>query len=102
MKRNLMSELQQRSRSTFLKCRAPCANARSPVADGQSPRRGPPTAASPALWGAATPPSARAQPHVVPPSDATQNRAARALWPPNQPNDRGYMDELRRAGNLLA
>src|ERR1700730_14439129 len=76
MKRNLMSELQQRSRSTFLKCRAPCATARSPVANGQSPRLDPPTAASPALWGAATPPSARAQPHVVPPNDATLNRAA--------------------------
>src|ERR1700737_4810148 len=64
MKRDLMSELQQRSRLTFLKCRAPCAAA---VANGQSPPRGPPTAASPALWGAATPPSARVQPHVLGP-----------------------------------
>src|SRR6266436_3364341 len=88
MKRNLMSELQQRSRSTFLKCRAPCATARSPVANGQSPRLDPPTAASPALSGAATPPSARAQPHVVPPNGATQNRAARVLWPPTRPSDR--------------
>src|ERR1700692_1827786 len=57
MKRNLISELQQRSRSTFLKCRAPCAAARSLAANGRSPPRGPPTAASPALWGAAPPPS---------------------------------------------
>src|SRR5882724_6713576 len=51
MKRNLISELQQRSRSIFLKCRAPCAAARSLAANGRSPRRGPPTAASPASWG---------------------------------------------------
>src|SRR6266404_3335958 len=44
MKRNLISELQQRSRSIFLKCRAPCAAARSLAANGRSPRRGPPTA----------------------------------------------------------
>src|ERR1700737_5355963 len=86
MKRNLTSELQQRSRSTFLKCHAPCATARSPVANEQSPRLDPPTAAPPALWGAATPPSARAQPHAVPPNGATQNRAARVLWPPTRPS----------------
>src|SRR5213079_1580995 len=62
MKRNLMSVSQQRSRSTFLKCRAPYAAARSPVANGRSPPRGPPTAASPALWGAAPPPSAPRSP----------------------------------------
>src|SRR5579883_2757915 len=50
MKRNLISELQQRSRSTFLKCRAPCAAARSPAANERSLPRGPPMAASPALW----------------------------------------------------
>ena len=32
-----MSELQQRSRSTFLKCRAPCASARSPAAGATLP-----------------------------------------------------------------
>src|SRR6266550_2968548 len=42
MKRNLISELQQRSRSTFLKYRAPCEVARSLAANGQSPPRGPP------------------------------------------------------------
>src|ERR1700694_5441924 len=83
-----MSELQQRSRSTILKCRAPCATARFPVANGQSPRLDPPTAAPPALSGAATPPSARDQPHVVPPNDATQNRANRVLWLPTRPSDR--------------
>src|SRR6516225_3189959 len=66
MKRNLISELQQRLRSTFLKYRAPCAAARSLAADGRSPPHGPPTAASPALPGAAPPPSAPAEPHVVP------------------------------------
>lgn len=49
--RNLMSELQQKSRSTFFKMSRPCATARSPVADGQAPRTYPPTAAPPALWG---------------------------------------------------
>src|SRR3954454_4063820 len=42
MKRNLISELQQRSRSTFLKCHAPCAIARSLAANERSPPRGPP------------------------------------------------------------
>src|SRR3982074_939421 len=42
MKRNLISELQQRSRSTFLKYRAPCAAARSLAANGRSLRRLPP------------------------------------------------------------
>src|ERR1700738_5124736 len=68
MKRNLISQLHQRSRSTFLKCRAPCATARSLAANGRSPPRGPPTAASPALSGAAPPPSAPAPPHVAPPT----------------------------------
>src|SRR6202022_360783 len=93
MKRNLTSELQQRSRSTFLKCHAPCATARSPVANEQSPRLAPPPAAPPALWGAATPPSARAQPHAVPPNGATQNRAARVLWPPTRPSDRSKLQD---------
>src|SRR3954452_11417542 len=75
MKRNLISVPQQRSRSTFLKCRAPYAAARSLAADERSPPRGPPTAASLALWGAASPPPALAQPHAVPPSGATLNRA---------------------------
>src|SRR3982075_3723811 len=88
MKRNLMSALQQRSRSTFLKCRAPCAIARSLAAAGRSLPRGPPTAASPALWGAATPPSALAQPHVVPPSAAKRNRAGQVPWPPTRSSDR--------------
>src|ERR1700676_2658578 len=42
MKRNLISELQQRSRSTFLKCRAPCATSLSPAANGRSRPRSPP------------------------------------------------------------
>src|SRR6267154_1400668 len=88
MKRYLMSELQQRSRSTFLKCRAPCATARFPVANGKSPQLDPPTAAPPALWGAAPPPSAPAQPRVVQPTGATQNPAAQAPWPPTRPSDR--------------
>src|SRR5712671_6276863 len=82
MKRNLMSVSQQRSRSIFLKCRAPCAAARSLVANGRSRPHGPPTAASPALWGAAPPPSALARPHAVPPSAAKQNRAGQVPWPP--------------------
>src|SRR6202022_2412309 len=82
MKRNLISDPQQRSRSTFLKCRAPCAAARSLAADERSPPRGPPTAASLALWGAAPQPSAPAQPHVVPPSAAKLNRAGQVPWPP--------------------
>src|SRR5215469_13400458 len=95
MKRNLISELQQRSQWTFLKYRAPCAAARSPAADGRSLPRGPPTAASPALWGAAPPPSAPAGPHVAPPTDVTRNRVGQVPWqpsrssehskPPNQP-----------------
>src|SRR3982074_1650679 len=82
MKRNLISELQQRSRSTFLKYRAPCEAARSLAAGGRSPPRGPPTAASPALWGAAPPPSAPARPHVAPPTAAIRNRAGQVPWPP--------------------
>src|SRR6187401_1350395 len=81
MKRNLMSVFQQRSRSTFLKCRAPYAAVRSLAANERSLPRGPPTAASPALWGAAPPPSALARPHIVPPSGATRNRAGQAPWP---------------------
>src|SRR5229473_3964548 len=100
MKRNFISELQQRSRTvstphrratvldSFLKCRAPCAAARSLAANERSPPRGPPTAASPALWGAATPPSALAQPHVAPPNAAIQNPAAQVPWPPTQSNGR--------------
>src|ERR1700738_1159615 len=88
MKRNLISELQQRSRSTFLKCRAPYAAARSLAATAQSPPRGPPTAASPALWGAATPPSAPAQPHVAPPSAANPNHAGQVPWPPTRSSGR--------------
>src|SRR5438552_16480882 len=82
MKRNLISDPQQRSRSTFLKCRAPYAAARSLAADERSPPRGPPTAASLALWGAASPPPALAQPHAIPPSGATLNRAGQVLWRP--------------------
>src|SRR5882757_9586053 len=67
MKRNLISELQQRSLSIFVKCRAPCAAARSLAANGRSPPRGPPTAASPASWGAATPPSAPGPALLYPP-----------------------------------
>src|SRR3954454_24126310 len=97
MKRNLISELQQRSRSTFLKCHAPCAIARSLAANERSPPRGPPTAASPALWGATTPPSAPAGPHVAPPSAAKPNRAGQAPWPPIRP--RGHS---MRPDQLLA
>src|SRR5246127_4674990 len=82
MKRNLISELQQRSRWTFLKYRAPCAAARSLAANGRSPPRGPPTAASPALWGAAPPPSAPALPHAALPTAAAPNRADQVPWPP--------------------
>src|SRR5437764_14138756 len=88
MKRNLISELQQRSRSTFLKCRAPCAAARSLAATERSPPRGPPTAASPALWGAAPPPSALGLPHATPPSAATPNRAGQVPWLPTRSSDR--------------
>src|SRR6478672_6619368 len=97
MKRNLISELQQRSRSTvstphrratvldsFLKCRAPSAAARSLAANERSQPRGPPTAASPALWGAATPPSALAQPHEVQPSVAKPSREGQVPWPPTR------------------
>src|SRR5271169_3456226 len=100
MKRNLISELQQRSQSTFLKCRAPCAAARSLVADGQSQPRDPPTAAPPALWGAAPPPSAPAQPHVVPPSAAKPNRAGQVPWPPTRLSGRSKQpDRLLAAYN---
>src|SRR5215469_3559445 len=81
MKRNLMSVFQQRSRSTFLKCRAPCAAARSLAANARSLPRGPPTAASPASWGAASPPSAPAGPLAAPPTAAARNRADQAPWP---------------------
>src|SRR5438552_7289152 len=79
MKRNLISELQQRSRWTFLKCRAPYAAARSLAANGRSPPRDPPTAASPASWGAATPPSAPAWPHIAlsAPFDASERMLGR-------------------------
>src|SRR5450755_868453 len=97
MKQNLISELQQRSQSTFLKCRAPCAAARSLAANGRSLPRDPPTAASPALWGAATPPSAPARPHAVPPSAAKQNRAGQVPWPPTQSSGR-----LKPPDRLLA
>src|ERR1700745_2736784 len=82
MKRNLISELQQRSRWTFLKYRAPCAAARSLAANGRSPPRGPPTAASPALWGGAPTPSAPALPHAALPTAAAPNRADQVPWPP--------------------
>src|ERR1700730_4198366 len=89
MKRNLMSELQRRSRSTFLKCRAPCAIARSPAANGQSPQLGPPTAAPPALWG----PQryrrlALGRPLVAPSTGTGQIREARVPWLPTPPSDR--------------
>src|SRR5665213_1332359 len=79
MKRNLMSELQQRSRSTFLKCRAPAAAARSPAANGRSPQSGPPTAAPPAVWGAAALPSARASPHSLDPAPQYRITQAKLL-----------------------
>src|ERR1700747_1920138 len=82
MKRNIISDLKQRSRWTFLKYRAPCAAARSLAANGRSPPRGPPTAASPALWGAAPPPSASALPHAALPTAAAPNRADQVPWPP--------------------
>src|SRR5262245_59712405 len=88
MKRNLISELQQRSRSTFLKYRAPCAAARSLAADGRSPPHGPPTAASPALGGAAPPPSAPAGPHAAPSTVVTRNRVDQVPWQPSRSIDR--------------
>src|SRR6266545_2577091 len=88
MKRNLMSGLQQRSRSTFLKCRVPSGAAHSPAANGRSPQPGPPTTAPPAVWGAAALPSARAQPHVARPSDAIPNHAGQAPWPPSRSTGR--------------
>src|ERR1700676_1393061 len=97
MKRNLISELQQKSRSTFLKCHAPCAIARSLAANERSPPRGPPTAASPALWGAAPPPSAPAQPHAIPPSAAARNRAGQVPWPPIRSSDRSKPPDQRLA-----
>src|SRR5205085_8353364 len=97
-KRNLISELQQRSQWTFLKCRAPCAAARSLAANERSPPRGPPTAASPALWGAAPPPSAPAgPPHVAPPNAATPNRAGQAPWPPIRSSGRSTPPDRRLA-----
>src|SRR6266550_6816560 len=90
MKRNLMSVLQQRSRSTFLKWRAPCAAARTPAADGRSQLLDPPTAEPLALLGAAAP-SDRAQPRAVLPSGATQNRAAPAPWLPNRSSVRSRL-----------
>src|SRR6516165_4251782 len=65
----------------ILKCRAPCAAARSLAVNARSPPRGPPTAASPALWGAASPPSALAGPLAAPPIAAPPNRAGQAPWP---------------------
>src|SRR6201997_549728 len=41
-----------------------------------------PTAASPALWGAAPPPSAPALPHAALPTAAAPNRADQVPWPP--------------------
>ena len=64
------------------------AAARSPVAKGPPRPRDPPMAASPALSGAATPPSAPARPRVVPLSGATRNRAGQVLWPPNRSSGR--------------
>jgi len=75
----IISELQQRSQWTFLKYRAPCAAAHFPAANGRSPPRGPPTAASPASWGAATLPSAPAWSHVVLPTDAIRNHIGQVL-----------------------
>src|SRR5882757_10514675 len=87
MKRNLMSDLQQRSRSTFLKCHAPGAIARSPVANGQSPQLGPPTAASPALGGPQRYRRLAPGHSLVPPSTGTApTREAQAPWPPNPPS----------------
>src|SRR3954465_11500473 len=87
MKRNLISVPQQRSRSTFLKCRAPYAAARSLAADERSPPRGPPTAASPALWGAAPPPAAPPPPpHTHHPHTQPTNKpdpSTRYLPPPS-------------------
>src|ERR1700722_16146778 len=87
MKRNLISGLQQRSQSTFLKYRAPCAAAHFPAANGRSPPRGPPTAASPASWGAATLPSAPAWSHVVLPTDAIRNHVGQVPCPPIRSSD---------------
>src|ERR1700728_3477578 len=89
MKRNLMSDLQRRSRSTFLKCRAPSAIARSPVANGQSPQLGPPTAALPALGGPQRYRRLAPGHFLVPPSTGTAPiREARVPWPPNPPSGR--------------
>src|ERR1700682_3814297 len=78
MKRNLMSASQQGSRSTFLKCRAPCAAVRSLAANERSLPRGPPTAPSPALWGAPPLRSAPAQPHVFAQAKFLGHRSNRA------------------------
>jgi hypothetical protein len=55
MKRKLITGFRQGSRSTFLKCRAPCAAVHSAGAAGRSPKPSPPTSASSA-WSGATPP----------------------------------------------
>src|SRR5665213_608373 len=96
MKRNLMFGLQQRSRSTFLKCRAPSAVARSPAANGRSPQPGPPTAAPPAVWGAAALPSARAQPHVARPSGVIPNHAGQVPWPPSPDRPAARSHQINR------
>src|SRR5579863_8808310 len=97
MKRNLISELQQRSQWTFLKNRAPRVAARFPAANERSPPRGPPTAASPALWGAAPPPSAPAWPRAALPTAATRNRAGQAPWLPIRSNGHSMRPDQRLA-----
>src|SRR6202008_832461 len=91
IKRNLIAVFQQRSRSTFLICRAPCAAARSLAANGRSLPRGPPTAAPPALWGAASPPSAPAGPLAALPTAAAPNPAGQAPWPQILSSDRSTL-----------
>src|SRR3974390_771276 len=97
MKRNLISELQQRSQWTFLKYRAPCVAARSPAANERSPPRGPPTAAAPALWGGGAPPWAAPPPPAAHPPAPTRNRADQAPWLPIRSNGHWMRPDHRLA-----
>src|SRR5712671_1091357 len=97
MKRNLMSGVQRRSRSTFLKCRAPSATARFPAATAQSRQPGPPTAATPAMWAPRR--CRRLAPRSDPlPIGSVQSRQARVPWLPISPSGRWrQQDQLRAA-----
>src|SRR6188472_2648011 len=87
MKRNLMSGVQRRSRSTFLKCRAPCATARFPAAIAQLRQPGPPTATPPAMWEPRRCRRLATRSNPLP-IGSVQSRQARVHWPPISPSGR--------------